>query len=88
MVLQMPKSRIIVTLGVLIALMPLLGFPRGWESFFQVFAGLAIALLSVWANIDKRLMLKAKAQKRQAYKHLQAQIQSEPLSGSQLEEQP
>ncbi|OGZ74014.1 MAG: hypothetical protein A2832_02325 [Candidatus Zambryskibacteria bacterium RIFCSPHIGHO2_01_FULL_44_22b] len=73
----MPKSRIIVTLGVLIALMPLLGFPRAWESFFQVLAGLSIALLSVWANIDKRLMLKAKAQKRQAHKHLQAQIQAE-----------
>ena len=82
----MPKSRIIVTLGVLIALMPLLGFPRAWESFFQVLAGLSIALLSVWANIDKRLMLKAKAQKRQAHKRLQVQIQAEEFSKLQEEQ--
>ena len=60
----MPKSRIILVLGALIALLPLLGFPRGWESFFQVFAGLAIVILSVWATIDKKLALKHKAQLR------------------------
>ncbi|MEK7227323.1 MAG: hypothetical protein AAB641_00295 [Patescibacteria group bacterium] len=64
----MPKSRIIITLGVLIALLPLLGFPHSWESFFQIFAGLSIALLSVWTNIDRRLKLQAKARERSARK--------------------
>ena len=64
----MPKSRIIITFGVLIALLPLLGFPHSWESFFQIVAGLSIVLLSVWTNIDKRLKLQAKAQQRAARK--------------------
>ena len=60
----MPKSRIILALGVLIALLPLLGFPRAWESFFQVFAGLSIAALSIWSTINKKLALKHKAELR------------------------
>lgn len=71
----MPKSRIIITLGVIIAILPLLGFPRLWESFFQVATGLSIVLLSVWATIDKRLTLKAKAQRRQIHKHREAEIE-------------
>ena len=64
----MPKNRIIITIGVVIALLPVLGFPHSWESFFQVLAGFSIVLLSVWATIDKRLTLKAKAQRRQVHK--------------------
>jgi apolipoprotein N-acyltransferase len=73
----MPKSRIIITLGIIIAILPLLGFPRLWESFFQVAIGLSIVLVSVWASIDKRLTLKAKAQKRQIHKRRIAEIQSQ-----------
>jgi hypothetical protein len=64
----MPKNRIILVLGVLIALLPLLGFPGSWEAFFQVLAGLSIVVLSVWSSIDKKLMHKAKAQQRTARK--------------------
>ena len=73
----MPKNRIIITLGVLIALLPMLGFPRLWESFFQVAVGLSIVLLSVWATIDKRLTLKAKAQRRQLHKRRAVEIAEE-----------
>lgn len=73
----MPKNKIIVTLGVIIAILPLLGFPRLWESFFQVAIGLSIVLLSVWVSIDKRLTLKAKAQRRQIHKRRVAEIQSQ-----------
>lgn len=66
----MPKSRIIIVFGVLVALLPVLGFPRSWEIFFQIFAGLSIVLLSVWTSIDKRISLKAKAQQRQARKNI------------------
>lgn len=62
-------------LGVLIALLPLLGFPRLWESFFQVAAGFSIVLLLIWASIDKRLSLKAKAQRRQLHKRREAEIE-------------
>ena len=81
----MPKSRIIITLGIVIAILPLLGFPRIWESFFQVVTGLSIVLLSVWTNIDKRLSLKAKAQRRQIHKRKIAEIQSQEIS-AQLEQ--
>ncbi|OHA88737.1 MAG: hypothetical protein A3B03_03690 [Candidatus Zambryskibacteria bacterium RIFCSPLOWO2_01_FULL_42_41] len=73
----MPKNRIIIALGLLVALLPLLGFPRLWESFFQVATGFSIILLSVWSNIDKRLTLKAKAQKRQAHKKRVAEIEAQ-----------
>jgi len=64
----MPKSRIIVVLGALIALLPVLGFPRDWEVFFQILSGLSIVLLSVWSQIDRKLMLKAKARERMGRK--------------------
>ena len=72
----MPKSRVIVTLGAIIALLPILGFPRSWEFFFQIAAGLSIVILSLWANFDRKLMLRAKAQKRHAHKKLQAEIEA------------
>ncbi len=61
-------------LGVLVALMPLLGFPRVWESFFQVVLGLSIVVISVWSSIDKRITLKAKVQRRQMHKQREAEI--------------
>ncbi len=64
----MHKSRVILFIGVLVALLPVLGFPRAWESFFQIFAGLGIVVLSVWSTIDRKLSHKAKAQMRQARK--------------------
>jgi hypothetical protein len=60
----MPKNKIIITLGITIALLPRLGFPPIWEAYFQVIAGLSIVALSVWGNIDKKLTLKARAHRR------------------------
>ena len=73
----MPKNKIIITLGVLIVLIPVFGFPHLWEAIFQVIAGLLIVLLSVWTNIDRRISLKAKAQRRQMHKRLTAEIGAE-----------
>ena len=64
----MPKNRVILSIGVVIALLPVLGFPHSWESFFQILAGLSIVLLSVWAQIDKKLKLQNKAHQRQLRK--------------------
>lgn len=81
----MPKNRIIIILGILVALMPLLGFPHAWESFMQIVFGLAIVILSVWATVDKRLTLKMKAQKRQAHKRREVEIANQNEGESKLE---
>ena len=78
----MPKNKIILVLGAVVALLPVLGFPRSWEVFFQVLAGLSIVILSVWVTIDKKLTLKAKAQQRLAKKTLDPQSDSQPGSPS------
>ncbi|MBX4199219.1 hypothetical protein KW800_03050 [Candidatus Parcubacteria bacterium] len=62
----MPKSRIILAIGLFIALLPVLGFPHAWESFFEIVGGLGIVCLSVLIAIDKRLSLKVKAERRLA----------------------
>jgi hypothetical protein len=64
----MPKSRIILVIGFLLALLPSLGFPPSWDEFFMVASGLLIVLLSVLISVDRRLTLKAKAEKRVARK--------------------
>lgn len=51
-------------LAACVALLPVLGFPKAWESFFQVIAGLSIIAASVWSSIDRKLKLQAKAQSR------------------------
>lgn len=75
--LSMPKTKIILALGFFIALLPVLGFPYAWEAFFQVAVGLSIVLLSVMVSIDRRLMLKARGQKRQARKRMLAEVQGD-----------
>lgn len=69
----MPKNKIILTIGFLIALLPLFGFPHTWETAFEVIAGLSIVFLSVMISVDKRITLKAKAQKR----HIKRKILNE-----------
>jgi hypothetical protein len=81
----MPKSRMILILGVIIALLPLLGFPRAWESFFQIFAGLSIVGLSIWSTINKKLALKRKAQSRRPRPYTES-VNAHPIVNS-LDEQ-
>ena len=64
----MPKSKIILAIGFFIALLPFLGFPYSWDSFFECAGGFSIVLLSVLISVDRRLTLKAKMEKRQARK--------------------
>lgn len=74
------------------ALLPILGFPHAWESFFQVVAGFSIVILSVWVTIDKRLTLRVKAQRRQIHKHrvaeIKAQEEAAALTPIEVAEQP
>jgi hypothetical protein len=72
----MPKNKIILTIGFLIALLPVFGFPHSWEVAMQIIGGLSIVFLSVMISVDKRITLKAKAQKR----HNKRRALSEPIS--------
>jgi len=48
----MKKDTAILILGLLIALMPFLGFPGAWENWFFICAGLLIALLGYLLRRD------------------------------------
>lgn len=71
----MPKSKIILALGFFIALLPVLGFPHSWESFFQVVSGLGIVMLSIMISVDKRLTQKSKAERRQLRRRTQIDVE-------------
>ena len=83
----MSKTKIIVTLAVIIALEPLLGFPHRWESFFQIFAGISIVLISVWSIIDKKISLRVKAQKRQIHKLREVELGREEETQPRAQDQ-
>ncbi len=42
----MSKRKTVVILALLVALVPKMGFPQGWEDAFYIFVGLLIALLA------------------------------------------
>lgn len=61
----MHKQLVIFFLGVWVALLPLLGFPGSWKTFFFVVSGLAIAVLSFRVLYRQRAALhQDKAQKQ------------------------
>lgn len=70
----MHRSKSILVLGALVALLPFVGFPRVWEAIFQVVAGLSIVGLSTWSSIDKKLSQKAKAELRQRRRSTDAPV--------------
>ena len=82
----MPKNRIIIILAVCVALLPLVGFPHTWESFFQIFAGLAIVGVSTWSTIDRKLKLQAKAQMRQSRKAISPEGELAPVVPAETDE--
>ncbi len=77
----MPKSRTILALGFFIALLPILGFPHAWESFFEVASGLLIVFLSVLISVDRRLTMKSKAEKRHLRKRALIEAQTSNIEG-------
>ncbi len=60
----MHRSRWIVVLGALVALVPLSGLPLAGKNFLVIVCGLSIVGLSVWSQIDKKISMKAKAHMR------------------------
>jgi cell division protein FtsW (lipid II flippase) len=54
--LIMPKGTAIILLALFVAIMPFLGFPSAWKTFFYVGAGLILAALSY---LDKKELLAA-----------------------------
>jgi hypothetical protein len=43
----MSKDLIVIILGILVAIMPFLGFPRSWETIIFLISGLIIAILGL-----------------------------------------
>ena len=74
----MSKNKTIIFLATLVALLPtsFIGLPPNQEEVMQILLGLAIIFISVWSIVDKRLSLKAKAQKRQAHKRQMESLNS------------
>lgn len=81
----MSRSKIIIVLGIFVALLPFLGFPSSWEAVFQVLIGLSLVGVSIWSNIDKKLTQKAKAQKRMAKKTEEERIINEQKNSASEE---
>ena len=80
----MPKNKIIIALGAVIALLPVLGFPNSWESVIEVILGLSIVALSVLITIDKKITLRAKAQRRQS-KKVSIEVVQAPVISTEVE---
>jgi hypothetical protein len=49
------QNRILFAIGILVVLMPFLGFPSPYESFFTATAGVAIIILAFMYARNKRL---------------------------------
>jgi len=52
----MNKNHVIIILGLLVALIPFLGFPGAWKTFFITVSGLVIALISFLIIAKERSM--------------------------------
>lgn len=74
----MPKNKVIVILGAFVAILHIVnGLPNNWEAFLSIIAGLSIVLISFLSSWDKRMSLRAKAQKRQQTRKLTEDMQSD-----------
>jgi hypothetical protein len=50
----MSKNKAILIIGVIILILPDLGFPPEWDSIFYVLLGLVLVLISIWNSIEAR----------------------------------
>ena len=50
----MSRNKIILLLGILIILMPFLGFPLGWKNTFYVIFGLIFITMAVVGHVRRR----------------------------------
>ncbi len=54
----MTKNKAQFILGLLIAIMPILGFPNSWTYTFMVIMGLAVSGLTFWAFWERKKSVK------------------------------
>ena len=50
----MSKNRLVFIVGILLLLIPLMGFPRNWENFFHIVFGVILVALSFSVSIKQR----------------------------------
>lgn len=56
---MLTKNRILLALGIWIAIIPFLGFPSSYKSFFIIASGVVVALLSFLHAREKRRIQKS-----------------------------
>ena len=50
----MQKINTILALGVLVILLPFLGFPQSWDNFFYVISGLVIVSMAYLLKVNRK----------------------------------
>ena len=76
----MQKINTILALGVLVVLLPFLGFPQSWDNFFYVVSGLVI--------IGMAYLLKVNGKQKTSSDESSAPVSPEKSSFSNNEQQP
>ena len=54
MYFQMSKHKVIFIIGIILILMPFLGFPSSWESVFEFVFGVALSLIALAHFVKSR----------------------------------
>jgi uncharacterized protein YabE (DUF348 family) len=60
----MSKNKIILIIGIVIAIIPFLGFPSAWRSFFVFVGGVAVSTLSYLIARENRMVMHSKPKSR------------------------
>ena len=54
----MSKNRIVFVIGSILFLIPFLGFPSSWKTFFSIVSGLILISLSLSNSIKRRMTIR------------------------------
>ena len=74
----MPKNKIILVLGIFIAIVPFLGFPSGFRTFLVIISGLGVSTLSYMIARGNRLSLFKITTKESETKTTEVFVEREP----------
>lgn len=71
----MIKNRKTFFIGIFVFIIPFLGFPSSWKTFFTIIAGLSLMVVSIKINLPKKTSLKRPRRKE---KVTQVFVESSP----------
>lgn len=82
------KNRLILILGILVALMPFSGFPAVWKNFFYIIFGLTIAVLSFLLARHKRISRRHGPKRERSNMYYKKEIVQSDYAEPELESSP